>query len=229
MNRISSRLAAASGAAYVALVVVGNDVLGGSQKGLDVTDSRAAHATALAKLGAPTFGDWASLFLEGAGLLAFLVFVATLWNVLRRADDESPFPAIAWAAGLASGIVKIASIAPALAVYWRVRDGWSPQLATALLDVNGFAFVSTWALDGLMLCAVAVVALRTRALSRPVAIAAAVLGPLGILATIVANGPGFLPFVLTLLWFVCASIGLVRQAGEPRRPARQASAAAVTA
>ncbi len=45
----------------------------------------------------------------------------------------------------------------------------------------------------------------------------------------VANGPGFLPFVLTLLWFVCASVGLVRQGGEPRRPARQAEAVAVAA
>ncbi len=103
MNRISARLAAASGAAYVVLVVVGNDVLGGSRKGLDVTDSRAAHAAALARLGAPTFGDWASLFLEGAGLLAFLVFVATLWNVLRLADEESPFPAIAWTPGSRRG------------------------------------------------------------------------------------------------------------------------------
>jgi hypothetical protein len=215
-NSKFDRIAAASGAAYVLLVVLGNDVLGGSPSGTEVTDSRAAHVAALAKHGAPTVRDWASIFVEGAGLLTFLVFVATLWNVLRRADGESPYPAVAWAAGLASGVVKIASLAPALAVFWRVRDGWSPQVATALLDVNGFAFATTWALDGLMLCAVAVVALRTGALSRPVAITAAVLGPLGVVSPLAATGPGFLPFVLTLLWFVCASVGLVRQGAAPR-------------
>jgi hypothetical protein len=217
MNSVSSRIAAASGAAYVVLVVLGNDILGaGNSSGTDITDSRAAHAVALAKQGAPSVRDWASIYVEGAGLLAFLVFVATLWNVLRRADAESPFPAVAWAAGLASGVVKIASLAPALAVYWRVGDGWSPQVATALLDANGFAFVTTWALDGLLLCAVAVVALRTRALSRPLAISAAVLGPLGILSPLIATGPGFLPFLATLLWFICASVAIVRQGGNPR-------------
>jgi hypothetical protein len=229
MTRISTRIAAASGGVYVALVVLGNEVLGDSKKGLDLTDSRAAHVATLAKHGSPTLQDWASLFVEGGGLLAFLVFVATLWNVLRRADGESPFPAIAWSAGLASGIVKIASIAPALAVVWRVRDGWSPQVATALLDVNSFAFTTTWALDGLMLSAVAVVAVRTRALSRPVALSAAVLGPLGIVSTLTATGPGALAFVLMLIWFVCASAGLARQGGEPRQVAGREGAVAVSA
>lgn len=99
----------------------------------------------------------------------------------------------------------------AFAALYRAHD-ISPGLASALLDMNSAAFVSTWATWALLLGAAGAVMLRTGALPRVhgyFAIAIAV----GLLASI----PGFASadpptFMLTFVWIIAISVSLLRRA-----------------
>jgi hypothetical protein len=77
----------------------------------------------------------------------------------------------------------------------------------------------TWAVDAVMLGAVAACALRTGALPRWLAISAALIAPL--LLACVAGGNEAPPFgfLLALIWFVAASVVLMRPRHAPSRAA----------
>lgn len=207
MNTWITRLAAASGAAYVLLVILPDAIFGhGTSPSLE--EGRAAHARWIADHPFGT-GDWAVVYAEMLGLLMFVVFVATLAALLRREEGEPGiFSSIALAGGLMSAAVKLASVAPLVAVYWRASDGWDPQLVTALIDMNDAAFGLTWALNGVMLLGAGAVLVRSRLLPRWLSWGALVLGvamPLGLLAPF---SIGILPFLLGLLWTLIASLVL---------------------
>ena len=66
-------------------------------------------------MGPGTVG-YAGAFLELIGLLAFIVFVAVLYDLLRRCEHERTWlPAAALGAGLVSAAIKIGSAPPMLA------------------------------------------------------------------------------------------------------------------
>jgi hypothetical protein len=210
VSSIVTRLAAASGAAYVVLIIVPT-MLTGSGNAPSLDAGRAEHARWLA--GHPmSTGDWAAAYAELLGLLCFIAFVATLASLLRREEGEPGiFSTIALSGGLISAAVKLASAGSVAAAYWRASDGFSPQLATALIDMNDAAFVLTWGLDGVMLLGAGVVLLRSSLLPRWMARSAIGLGvaaPLGMLAPL---SIGFLPFILSLLWILVASVKLTRR------------------
>ena len=91
-----------------------------------------------------------------------------------------------------------------------LRHDIDPQLAKALIEINDYAFLLTWAVDAVMLAAVATSALRTGALPRWLAISAAVIAP--VLLASVAGGNQAPPFgfLLGFIWFVAASVVLMR-------------------
>jgi hypothetical protein len=225
-SRLLARLGAATGLAYVVLIVVGNSVVTPGGEGPAFTEP-ASEVGAYLVAHPPTTATYVGAFIELLGLLCFVAFVAKLFCVLRRAEGGDGFLSVtALGAGLLSAAVKIGSGPAALEAFNRAREGIDPQLAAALLDMNGFAFMLTFALDALMLAAAAPVVLHTRVLPRWLGVGAAVTAVL-LLATVA--GAGSVPpvgMLLLLLWVAAVSVALVRRAAapEPARATAQPSA-----
>ncbi len=213
-TRSIGRFGAAAGAGYVVLAFVGDSLGGnGDSPALGSAPTKYAHWLATSS---PGTAGYIGAFLELIGVLCFVVFAAALYDVLRRAEPERTWlPTAALGAALVSTAIKLGAAPPMLAAL-SLRHGIDPQLAKALVEINDYAFLLTWAADALMLGAVAACALRGAVLPRWLAIAAAVIAPL-LLASVAAgnNAPPF-GFLLGLLWFLAASIALVR-AGDGAR------------
>jgi hypothetical protein len=205
-NSLLTRIGAACGAAYVVLAIVANDVLGSGSPDSTATSQaigawwRAHHVTST---------DWVLGFVELLALLCFPIYVVVLAWVLQRADRGRTW--LPWAVlgmGLLSAVVKVASGAPMFALLWRADDGISDGLAAAMVDMNGAAFILTWALDAVMLAAAGGVILSTRCLPRWLGWWALVTAPL-LLATVPFAVSGPPTFLLALIWIVATSITLV--------------------
>jgi hypothetical protein len=214
--RVLARTGAACGLAYVALGVVGSDVLGGSGDAPAPNASPAAIGAFIASHPTTT-KVWIGAYLDVLALLAFIVFVAYLHSVLRKADRDGGFlPTVVLGGGLVAAAVKLASFAPGFAVLYRGQDGISAQLATAMFDMNNAAFALDWALNALMLAATAGVVLRSDVLPRWVAWSALAIAPL-LLASVplftLGDGPPV--FLFALLWIIGTSVALIRRADTP--------------
>lgn len=110
-------------------------------------------------------------------------------------------------------MIKLGSAAPIFALVWRADNGISDGLAAAMVDMNGAAFVLTWALDAVMLAAAGGVILHTRCLPRWLGWWGLVTAPL-LLATVPFAISGPPTFLLALLWIVVVSVVLaLRGAG----------------
>jgi hypothetical protein len=214
-SRALARTGAGCGIAYVALAVVGNDILGSASHAPAANASPAAIGAFVASHPATT-SVWIGAYLVLLGLLAFIGFVSYLYSVLRRADRDGGFlPTVVLASGLVATAVKLASAAPGFAILYRARDGLSPQLATALFDMNNAAFALDWALSAVMLAATAGVVLRTGVLPRWLGRSALAIAPL-LLASVplfTTDGPPI--FLLALLWIIAASVALIRRLDPP--------------
>jgi uncharacterized protein DUF4386 len=214
-SRALARTGAACGIAYVALAVVGNDILAGASHA-PAPDASPAAIGAFVASHPTTTQVWIGAYLDVLGLLAFIGFVAYLYSVLRRADRDGGFlPTVVLGSGLVAAAVKLASLAPGFAVLYRAGDGLSPQLATALFDMNNAAFALDWALSAVMLAATAGVVLRTGVLPRWLGRSALAIAPL-LLASVpffTTDGPPI--FLLGLVWIIAASVALIRQLDTP--------------
>ena len=204
-NSLLTRLGAACGAFYVVIAILANDTLG--------SDSPDSTASARA-IGAwwraheVTNFDWALGFAELLALLCFPIYVVVLAWVLQQADrGRTWLPWAVLAMGLMSAVVKLASGAPMFALLWRADDGISDGLAAAMVDMNGAAFLLTWALDAVMLAAAGAVILSTRCLPRWLGWWGLITAPL-LLATVPFAMSGPPTFLLSLIWIVATSITL---------------------
>lgn len=208
-NRPLPLTAALSGAASVVLLFVGQAVGGGSS-GPGLSSSRAEVAAWLPKQHASA-AQYAGGMLELLGILALVIFAATLWSVLRAGDDGSVPAATAFGAGLLSAAIKLASVPAVFAVLWRREQGIDPQLATALLDMNNVSWVLTWAVDALMLGAAAGAILQRGVLPRWLGLLAAAAAVILLLSTPVANHVPPLGVLLTFAWMIATSVVLARR------------------
>ena len=223
-NSLLTRLGAACGALYVVIAILVNDTLGSGSP--DSTASAQAIG-AWWRAHEVTNADWALAFVELFALLCFPIFVVVLAWVLQRADGGRTWlPWAVLAMGLLSAVVKLASGAPMFALLWRADNGISDGLAAAMTDMNGAAFVLTWAIDSIMLAAAGGVILSTRCLPRWLGWWALVTAPL-LLATVPFAFSGPPTFLLALIWIVATSITLVVR-GD-REPAIAPAGIAVTA
>jgi hypothetical protein len=213
-TRTLTRLGAGAGAAYVALAIVGSDILGsGGTPAIGASPDTFARWLADNR---PSGADWIGPSLELIATLCFLVFAAALYDVLRRAEGERTWlPTAALGAGIVSVAIKITAAPAMLAAFELADNGIDPQLGTALVEMNNYAFLLTWAVDALLIGAVATVALRTRVLPRWQAIAGAVIAPL-LLVSIAGGADGPPIFLLALLWFVAVSVALASRASRAR-------------
>jgi hypothetical protein len=189
------RFGAASGIFYVVLTILGSDVLGGTKTGTGI-------------------------LVELIGFAFFPFFLGSLWACLRSAEGDGGWlSAAAFGGGLVALAVKLASVAPVLAV--RAGEGMDPGIAKALIAMNDVSFSITFLPLAVMLAAAAIVAIRTGALPRWLGwgAAAVALGLLGALsAVVVSPSPPewvFLAMLLFALWTVATSIALIRRTGEP--------------
>lgn len=219
-----TRIGALCGVAYVVVALAANDVLGPNSP--DSTHP-AREIGAWWRAHPPTSADWAVGMLELTALLCFPVFVAVLAWWLRR-EDDGWLPSVVLGFGWLSAAIKIGSGAPIFALAWRADDGISDGLAAALVDMNGAAFVLTWALDAVMLAAAGSVILRTRCLARWLGWLGLVSAPL-ILATVPFAVAGPPTFLLALLWIVAASVELALRARPSGRLASSSSSAEAAA
>jgi hypothetical protein len=214
-SRALARTGAACGIVYVALAVVGSDILASSSHAPAPNASPATIGAFVASH--PTTTQlWIGAYLDLLGLLAFIGFVSYLSSVLRRADRDGGFlPTLVLGAGLVAAAVKLVSLAPGFAVLYRAPD-ISPQLATALFDMNNAGFALDWALTAMMLAATAGVVLRTGVLPRWLGLSALIAAAL-LLASVplftAADGPP--TFMLALLWIISASVALGRRVDAP--------------
>ena len=152
------------------------------------------------------------IVLELIAILLFLPFLGYLYSVLRRAEGESAWlSATAFGAGLVDLTIKLGSIAPGFAAR---TEGLDPQLHHALEKMNSVAFIVTMLPLGVMMAAVATVALKTRVLPLWIGLLAAITAPACLVNGMFLDaefGPAFLLF---LLWVTIASIVLTLRAGR---------------
>ena len=211
-ERTSQRTVGIAGLVFVVLAVVGFGVLVGSVPGPGAEADEIRDFLARSELRV-----WAGGYVGLLSQLAFLVFAAGLWGVLRAAEGA---PGWVSAAGLAaaSALVAVAiagDLVPGAAVF-RGGDEIDPATAAVLLDAKKLAEIMLVPLLGFFMASVAVVSLRTGVLPRwagwgaaLVAVASVILVPLGYET---AQTPNF----LALLWIVAISVRLlVRPAPAP--------------
>lgn len=215
-ERMVWRLAAASGILYVALGLAHSSGGGGVGFG----DSRANIASWVAGTLGPRGVNWTGAYAGILGLLCLVVFAAVLAAALRRREGaQSWLSHVTLGAGLLTVAVKLMSLPAVFALAYRAHDGFEPQLAAALTDMNDFSFVLTWPLFGLMIGAAAAGILRYGALP-------AWLGWLGVAVAIalfasvpLAFGQGaFVAFITSSLWVVLASATMVVRPIQDIRP-----------
>src|SRR3954449_10818174 len=207
-RRTTARTVAWTGLAYVILFITAGTI-GPANQMPGLRDSPQGTAN-YPHSHTTTALQWTGVYLEVIGLLVLAAFVVALWRLLRETDRDGFLPGLALAGGLIGVTIKLASLPAAFAALYRAHD-ISPGLASALLDMNSAAFVSTWATWALLLGAAGAVMLRTGALPQRhgyFAIAIAV----GLLASI----PGFTSadpptFMLTFVWIITISVSLLRR------------------
>jgi hypothetical protein len=241
LTTVRYRLAAATGAAYILLILVGNTL---ATKGA----STAAHPSGARVLrdvehqvhsAAATTG----FVMEVLSFTLFVVFLGYLAAVLRSRRAEPDLMAgTAVIAGVVTLSVKLASAAP-MGALMLDRHQLSPVLARVLADINSVAFVISWIPMGVFITALAL-ALRTAGLAgRPTAYSGVVIGLAGlVLGVIGINDPvnaNPMPFLLGLVWILVVSVRLAIRGGattetesaaDPAyRPAELRDAAAPTA
>ena len=164
------------------------------------------------------------IVLELIAILLFLPFLGYLYSVLRQAEGEGAWLApTAFGAGLVDLTIKLGSIAPGFAAR---TEGLDPQLHQALEKMNSVAFIVTMLPLGVMLAAIATVALKTRVLPLWLGLLAAITAPACLVNGMFLDaefGPAFLLF---LLWVTIASIVLTLRAGRETVKAAASSKAA---
>jgi len=214
---VRDRLGAVTGAAFVVLVMVGNEMAtAGSGQSAHPTGDQvlrdAAHQASSASVAAGTA-------LEVLGFAAFLVFLGYLADVLRR-GAVGRGGSIAAGTGIVAGAVmvavKLGSAAPIMAL-WVDHGAISPQLALVLNDLGTVAFVISWLPSAIFVAAAAAALHRAGLVGRPTAYCGFVLGAAGLVLTIIgihdpvsANPQAFL---LGLLWLLVVSVRLAIRPG----------------
>jgi hypothetical protein len=215
-SRRWEQVGAVGGILYVLLISLGDETLATG----DIMPPPAASEQQITDYFAAsvTTSFWVGRYIGLLSLCFLLIFVCSLWSALRRAEGEpSWLSAAAFGGGLLAVAFQFGGAPAQFAAVSRWEEGINPQLARALFDVGTTTFILSWFPLAVLLAATAVVANRTGALPRWIGWAAAVLA-VGLLVglAIVPSGWAFLPFSLCLLWFIAASVALIRRAGSPR-------------
>lgn len=158
-------------------------------------------------------------------MLLFLPFLGYLYSVLHRAEGEGGWlSATAFGAGLVDLTIKLGSLAPGFASR---TEGLNPQLHQALEKMNSVAFIVTMLPLGVMLGAVAIVALKTRVLPLWLGLLAAITAPACLVNGMFLDAEFGPAFLLVLLWIALASVVLTLRGRASVAPTATPEAARV--
>ena len=214
---VRDRLGAVTGAAFVVLVMVGNEIAtaGSGQSAHPTGDQVLRDAAHQASSTSVAVGA----ALEVLGFAAFLVFLGYLAEVLRRravGGRGSIAAGTAIVAGAVMVAVKLGSAAPVMAL-WVDHGAISPQLALVLNDLGSVAFVISWLPSAIFVAAAAAALHRAGLVGRPTAYCGFVLGAAALILTIIGiqDPPSANPqaFLLGLLWLLVVSVRLAIRPG----------------
>jgi hypothetical protein len=207
---LSTRMLVAAGAIYALAAFLGG--------GGDDAPSLGASAEAIARYAAGHGGVGGAAYVEELALVALLVFAAAVAARIRRGDHSSPLPSLVTSGAILTVVVKFASFAPAFALYSHQRP-IQPDVARALFEMNGFAFVISWFGQALLLLAVCAAGASQRSLPLWIAATAGVIGAGLLVDAGLAIGGRAVPAVelLWLAWVLAASIALTVEAWRARQ------------
>jgi hypothetical protein len=212
------RLAAACGALFPFAIIVGDDTINGAGEApaidapiAEVNDYLASAA------GASADGSyWIGRGIGVLGFVALLVFTVYVARTIRNREGSGGLlSGFALGGGLVAVVLGLLAAITQFAAVARAGEGIDPEVARALLDVSTIAFVGTWLPLAVLIGSVAVAGLRFGILSRWTAIAGGIVtvALLAGLAALPADG-AYMAMVLSWLWFIAASVVLVRRAGD---------------
>ena len=158
------------------------------------------------------------------GAVLFLVFVAALWSVLRRAEQAAEASMVALMGGLGFSVIEIGRHGAFLALVEAADKGREPAAIRALLELDNTLFTGSVVFLTVFHAGVALSAIPLRSL--PIwlawwAAALAVLFAIALLGIFSSDyeGPLFdivLPLALLghLFWVLTASVMMLRPAGR---------------
>lgn len=205
---VATRLGAASGAVFVALILTGNSL---TQSGAP-TERTPEAALEYLRLQAQT-GARIGLALELLGFVLLAFFIARLYSALRAAEGTQGWLArVALIGGVVTLSVKLGSAAPYV-VGGATVETLSGEQARVLLDLGDAAFLISAMTMGVLVLGAALSALQTRLLPAWLTWPGVIAGALAVLGSLsptsLDGGPGVLGFLLSLLWLAAVSIRLV--------------------
>jgi hypothetical protein len=217
------RVGAFSGAAYVLLANVGSALVGQGSNGAEspgqlILDEQQRIAE----------NPWARVAFAVVVLaqLAFVVFVGYLYSRLRNAGWLAT---TALVGGIAAIMAYLLSMSIVIAVFV-LRDDISPELARALVDVDGAGHLVQLLPLGVFALFASAAALVTRALGRVLSWAGMAIGATSIVmlaaSGLPANEEFFVwPFLLVVLWITVVSLrwGFARNHPRVRATVRPAN------
>jgi hypothetical protein len=205
---LSDRIGAACGAAYIVLILVGNQLsMGGDQ------DPHPTGSAVLAGFAAtPTTTERIGFAMEVLGFVSFMFFLAWLVATLRaRGGAWSWLSGVAAVGGVVALAVKVSSFAPVLTGMADHRD-LTPGLARVLMDMNGASFVVFTVPYAVFMIGASGAMLATGLVGRVLGWSGLVVGVAGVLVPLPTQldpvDTNVLPWVLGMLWTLCAGIRL---------------------
>lgn len=170
-----------------------------------------------------------------AAAVALLLFVAAVYSVLQRSEDQSSVVStVALGAGIALMPIILVSSSFSVALAWNGAQSGDPAVARALFDLGNATLIFSDLVIAIFLAAASLAVLRTRILPRWLAW----IGLLGAALLLAGTASLFNPgrsfggapgLLLYLIWVIATSILLLhkaRQIGQAEAlPAQQPSAA----
>jgi len=204
----SDRLGAAAGAAYVLLILIGNQLAAGNSN-----DPHPSGAKDLADFSsAPGVVEKIGFTMEFLGFLAFMFFLGWIAHALRaRGGAATWLGSVAGIAGVVTIAVKLSSVMPMAAGRLNHAD-ISASTARVLADMNGAAFVLTFLTFGTFLLALGLAILSSGLLGRVAGWTAVVFGTLGVVLALLTGvdpvNTNPMPFLAGLLWVLAVSVRL---------------------
>ncbi len=223
------KAAAATGLLFPILLVVGDDMIAGGDQ---VAPDAGTPEEVLANLAAKNTSTYfIGRSIGQVSIICLFIFAAYIAVQLRqRRGPGSILPqlavgagAIAAAGGLASGVLQMTLVQSEGA-------GLTPDLAVTLLELT-FGFEALMLPLAVLLGVVAIEGVRGTIVARWIGWAAAVLAAGFVAGSFVgsfggdAAGVSFLPMVLSWLWFIAASISMIRRVGSTEAVGQRAAAA----
>ena len=199
----------------------------------DVDDPSAGLAREIAE---DRSGHVLSVYLDGLSLVAFLVFIASLWALLRRAEPAPGPSLVALLGGLALSTIILVSDGVYLALVEAADEGREPAAIRALLELDSIIFIPAGFALIALYAGIALSAIPARSLPSWLGWSAAVFAVfftvtlLGVFSDDEEGGPLGIAFFIGLLaqflWVVAASVAMIRSAGKasPRVAQRAVSA-----